>query len=326
MSTLSITKVFNLFILNISYFLFNVFKLNTRLGRPSSLSVEPTNICNLSCVECPTGTNTLKRNKGDISTELFTDIISQTKNTLLTLILYFQGEPLLYKDLFEIVRIAKANKIYTITSTNGHYLSSENCDNLIESGLDELIISLDGTTQEIYEKYRKNGDFDKVISGIRTLVESKKSNKSNTPFIALQFLAFKHNQHQINDFKMLAKKLGVDKAEIKSAQIYDYKTSTNITTISKYSRYKTVDGKNVIKNRLQNKCWRMWSSAVITWDGIFVPCCFDKDADHKFGNISEEHISAIWNSKNRHSFTNKIRTDRKSIDICRNCTEGLKIN
>lgn len=302
-----------------------MFKLNLRLGKLSSLSIEPTNICNLSCIECPTGTSTLQRNKGEISLDLFSNIITQTKKTLMSLILYFQGEPLLYKGFFDIVRVAKANNIYTITSTNGHYLTNENCEELIDSKLDELIISLDGTNQEVYEKYRKGGNFKKVISGIETLIKTKQNKKSKTPFISLQFLVFKHNENQIENFKSLANNIGADKYEIKSAQIYDYKTSTNITTIPKYSRYKSVGNKNIIKNKLKNKCWRMWSSSVITWDGIFVPCCFDKDAKHRFGNIKDKPILDIWKSNERYSFANKIRANRKSIDICKNCTEGMKL-
>ena len=138
-------------------------------------------------------------------------------------------------------------------------------------------------------------------------------------------MVFKHNQHQINDFKNLAKQLNVDKFKLKTAQIYDFeKNSDLIPTIAKYSRY-TIDenGNFKIKSKLKNRCYRMWTSSVVTCNGDVVPCCFDKDARYKLGNINNEAFNSIWKNNNYTNFRKQIKTNRKSIDICRNCTEGL---
>jgi MoaA/NifB/PqqE/SkfB family radical SAM enzyme len=168
-----------------------------------------------------------------------------------------------------MVRYAADKKIYTATSTNAHYLSDDNAKRTIESGLDRLIISIDGTTQEVYEQYRIGGKLEKVLEGARNIVKWKKEMKSNTPFIFFQFLVVKPNEHQIEDVKRLAKEIGVDEVRFKTAQIYDYEHGNPlITSIDKYSRYTLqADGSYTIKNKLANHCWKLWHACVITWDG-----------------------------------------------------------
>ena len=85
------------------------------------------------------------------------------------------------------------------------------------------------------------------------------------------------------------------------------------------------DGTYILKYKTGNHCWRMWSSCVFTWDAQVVPCCFDKDAKHSFGTISEKSFQDIWNSKKYHEFRQAILSNRKEIDICSNCSEGTKV-
>jgi len=318
-SVISVCKLLNSLKLRISFYLSIITKKTILLGKPESISIEPTNICNLSCSECPTGTNSLTRKKGYIDLKLFKQIIDDGKKYLYNIILYFQGEPFISKDIYEQIRYAKDNKLYTITSTNAHYLNKKNCEKIINSGLDRLLISLDGTNQEIYEKYRIGGDFSKVINGIKTLIETKAELNSNAPYTILQFLVFKHNQHQIEEIKQLGKKLRVDKVEIKTAQIINnYEINTSI---DKFSRYK--NKKLEPKSKLPNHCKRMWNSVVITIDGNISPCCFDKNSNHKYGNYSDISFKEIRKHKNYLAFSKKILASRKSIDICTNCSEGL---
>ena len=88
---------------------------------------------------------------------------------------------------------------------------------------------------------------------------------------------------------------------------------------------KKKDGEYKLKNDFNNHCWRMWSSAVITVNGELVPCCFDKDAKHKIGDLKTESFNNIWFSKLYNNFRNKILNGREEIDICKNCSEGSKV-
>ncbi|MEQ8687446.1 MAG: radical SAM/SPASM domain-containing protein [Imperialibacter sp.] len=293
-------------------------------GLPISLAIEPTTACNLRCPECPSGLRSFSRPTGKIALPFFQKIIDEAQGHLLYLTFYFQGEPYLHPDFLEMVSYAHRKKIYTATSTNAHFLSDEMARKTIESGLDRLIISIDGATQDTYAAYRKEGKLQEVIDGTKRLVKWKKELASKTPHLIFQFLVVKPNEHEIEEIKRLGKELGVDEVRFKTAQIYDYENgSPLIPTISKYSRYSQhADGKWSLKNVLRNECWKMWHSGVVTWDGQMVPCCFDKDATHSMGNVSENSMAEIWRGASYNRFRNALLRSRKDIDICKNCSEG----
>jgi radical SAM protein with 4Fe4S-binding SPASM domain len=296
-------------------------------GLPVSLSVEPTTSCNLRCPECPSGLRSFTRPTGMLGEDLFKRTIDELHDTLLYLIFYFQGEPYLHPQFLELVRYAADRNIYTATSTNAHYLTDENARKTIESGLDRLIISIDGTTQDVYEQYRVGGKLAKVLEGTRNLIQWKKELKSATPHVIFQFLVVKPNQHQIAEVQQLAREIGVDEVKLKTAQIYDYEHGSDLMpTIEKYSRYaKKSDGTFGVKNALLDHCWRMWHSCVMTWDGRIVPCCFDKDADHQLGTLQENTFRDVWFSPAYRRFRQTLIQHRAEIDMCKNCTEGAKV-
>lgn len=294
---------------------------------PISISIEPTTSCNLRCPECPSGLRQFTRPTGMLDIDFFKKIISELKSTLVNLTFYFQGEPYLNPQFLDMVKHASENGIFTITSTNAHYLNDENAKKTIESQLDKLIISVDGTTQETYEQYRIGGDLNKVIEGTKNIVKWRKQLNSKRPLIVFQFLVVKPNEHQIADVYKLAEELGVDDVKLKTAQVYDFENGNDLIPENEnYARYKqNSDGKWSIKNKLLNQCWRMWSGCVITWDGLVVPCCFDKDAKHQLGDLKNLSFKNIWLSDGYNNFRKSILKSRKEIDICTNCTEGTKV-
>lgn len=261
--------------------------------------------------------------------EGFTRTIDQLLPDLSYLTLYFQGEPYLNPNFFGMVGYARSKKIFVTTSTNGHFLNEENARKTVESGLNTLIVSVDGTDQQVYEQYRIGGKFDTVIAGMEALVKAKRTLRAQHPRIILQFLVLKSNQHQIKEIKRLGKTLGVDKVELKSAQFYDFEQGNPLMPdIAEYSRYRAVSGntsspKFIPKNSLPNRCFRMWSSCVITWDLKVVPCCYDKDANHEMGDLSVHTIHEIWRGEFYNHFRKKILSNRKSIEMCRNCLQHV---
>ena len=297
-------------------------------GYPISVSFEPTTSCNLRCPECPSGLRAFSRPTGMLKKDFFHETIDQLSKELMYLVFYFQGEPYLNPDFLDMVTYATSKKIYTATSTNAHYLNDSNARRTVESGLDRLIISIDGTTQDTYQQYRVGGQLHKVLEGAANVVKWKKELKSKTPFIIFQFLVVRHNEHQIAAVHELAMKTGVDQVRLKTAQVYDYENDPNqlIPTIGKYSRYKkNREGKMAFKGNNANHCWRLWHDPVITWDGAVVPCCFDKDAQHKLGILLEQSFKELWQNKDYRHFRSQVLQSRKNIDICANCSEGVKV-
>ncbi|NNC85368.1 MAG: radical SAM protein, partial [Bacteroidia bacterium] len=207
------------------------------------------------------------------------------------------------------------------------YINDEKAKEIIDSGLDRLIISIDGTTQSTYQSYRVGGKLQKVIDGTKKVVEWKKKLNSNTPHIIYQFLVVKPNEHQISDVYALANELGVDEVKLKTAQVYDYKNGNElIPENEKYSRYKKEkDGTYSYKNKMSNQCWRMWQGSVVTFDGKLVPCCFDKDAENQLGDLQTDNLEQVWNSEEYKNFRTKLLDSRDNIEICKNCSEGTKV-
>jgi radical SAM protein with 4Fe4S-binding SPASM domain len=294
---------------------------------PVSISVEPTTACNLGCPECPSGLKIFSRPTGNLKEPNFKKWIYELSAHLTYINFYFQGEPFINPTFLSMVKYASSRKIYTSTSTNAHFLTPEIAEKTIESGLDRLIISIDGTTQEVYSGYRVNGELEKVIEGTKNIIEAKRKKKSRTPHVIFQFLVVRHNEHQVEEVKKLGKELGVDEVRFKTAQVYDY-TNGNplIPTQDKFSRYrKNADGTYSVKNVLDDHCWRMWSSCVITWNGFVVPCCFDKDAVHRMGDLSSSKFTDVWNDSLYRRFREQLFSSRKEIDICSNCSEGTRV-
>jgi radical SAM protein with 4Fe4S-binding SPASM domain len=310
-----------------SYVASKVTKRARLRGLPLALSFEPTTSCNLRCPECPSGLRSFTRPTGMLEDDLFRRTIDELHETLLYLIFYFQGEPYLHPRFLELVRYASERGIYTATSTNAHYLTDAAARRTVESGLDRLIISIDGTTQDVYEQYRVGGKLHKVIEGTRNVLKWKRALNSRTPHVIFQFLVVRPNEHQIAEVRRLARELGVDEVGLKTAQIYDYEAgSPLIPTLDQYARYaRQPDGGYRIKNKFVDHCWKMWHSCVVTWDGLVVPCCFDKDATYRLGDLKKESFATLWQSDAYGQFRQALIRSRSEIEMCRNCTEGTRV-
>ncbi len=324
---LTFRKLWNALLLIFSYYISRVTRKPIQWGLPMTISIEPTTACNLRCPECPSGLRAFSRPTGNLKKDFFSKTIDEMHQHLMYLIFYFQGEPYINPDFLDMVKMANDRGIYTITSTNGHFLNDSNAKKTVESGLNRLIISVDGTTQEVYQQYRKEGSLASVLHGARNIVKWKRELDAATPHIIFQFLVVKPNEHQIPELFALAKEIGVDEVKLKTAQIYDFENgNVLIPEQDKYSRYrKQANGKYVIKNQLLNHCWKLWHACVITWDGLVVPCCFDKDAIHQLGDLKKETFVNLWKGQAYQQFRTQLLEGRDKIDICTNCTEGCKV-
>lgn len=320
-------RLWNLLRLSLSYTISKGTKKSRHRGLPFSLSIEPTTACNLGCPECPSGLKQFTRPTGKLPLELHRRMLEQTSKSVFYINYYFQGEPFLHPDFLELIREAKRHKIYTATSTNAHFIDAKKARDIVDSGLDRLIISIDGLTQETYENYRIHGKLSKVLEGTKHLIEAKKELQSATPQLIFQFLAVRPNEHEIPEIFALGKAFGIDEVRIKTAQLYDYKNGNPLMpTNEKYARYRLQpDGTYRMKHKLGNHCWRMWSSSVLTWDGKVVPCCFDKDAQHVLGSLESNSFAEVWNHPKYQGFRQAVLSDRNGIDICQNCSEGSKV-
>jgi radical SAM protein with 4Fe4S-binding SPASM domain len=290
-------------------------------GMPVSAGIELTNYCNLNCPECLSGSGKMSRYRGYMDPDLFVKIVTELKPYLYYLNLYFQGEPMLHPRFLSFIR--KSKGINTIVSTNGHFLSEENAERIVISGLYRLIVSLDGMDQATYSVYRINGDFGKVKAGIKNMSDAIK--RYHSPLrLEIQFLVNNNNEHQIPDARKFARRINA-RLKLKSMQIIsnnDY--DTWLPSHKQFRRYEKKGNEYIIKSTLENRCRRLWFNPVITWDGKVLPCCFDKNGEHIMGDLNEDTFRDIWNGPKYRSFRKSILTGRYMMEICRNCTSGLR--
>ncbi len=296
-------------------------------GTPLSYSIEPTNFCNLKCPECPSGTGALTRPLGLMNFNTFKSIIDEIKETGFYVQLYFQGEPFINKELPQMLEYARKNRVYTSISTNGILLKESLIKIILDNPPDKLIFSIDGLDEDTYQNYRYGGTFKEAEEGLKKFLSERKIRKMKIPFVEFQFIVMKQNEHQINDVIKYGKSLGIDKVTLKTMQVTSVESAKHFLPENpEYSRY-IVDNNNLIlKSKLKNHCFALWRTAVITWDGKVVPCCFDKDAKHNLGELNGTGFKEIWKNEKYQGFRKQVLKNRKSIDICRNCTEGIKTN
>lgn len=326
LKSLNYKRIVNLFKLSLSFYLSRLLKKNWHWGMPASLSIEPTTACNLGCSQCPSGIKAFSRTTGNLNPEIFESVLHQTSEHLIWMTFYFQGEPFINKHLFRFIKQASEKGIFTASSTNGHFLSPENCEKIIDSGLNQLIVSIDGITQEVYEAYREEGNLNVVMEGLKRLVKLKKEKHARHLNIIWQMIALKTNEHQINTARQMALELGVDEFRVKTAQVYSEKDKYQLVPENeKLARYRFKDGKWIIKNQLYNHCWRLWQGCVVSWDGSLIPCCFDKDGKYSAGLVTQGRFIEIWKGEKLNAFRKQVFNHRKSVDICQNCSEGSTV-
>lgn len=297
-------------------------------GFPPLLMVEPTNICNLKCPMCPSGNGDMARARGKLDPENFKKIMDDVGKYIYQVQFWNQGEPFINKSFLDMVRYAKIKGVMTQTSTNGHFIrTDEMAEEVVSSGLDQIIFSMDGTNQKTYEKYRVGGNYNLVIETLGRLSRAKEKLNSKTPLIELQFLVFKHNQFEINNLIQIAQNNKVNRIAFKSVQVYSVDQAKEyLPDDAKLTRYNYGAETFKIKWEVKNWCKRLWMNSTINWDGSVSPCCFDKDAEYAFDNIFDNQatFSDIWRNQKYMKFRKAVMKNRKSIEMCTNCTEGMK--
>lgn len=281
-------------------------------GYPYEWEIDTTNICQLKCPLCHTGLGTINRQKGVMHFETYTKVIDEIKDYCIWLSLYSWGEPFLNKQIDKFVAYANKANIATIISSNlNKPLTPQMAESLIKSGLDVLIVSLDGTTQDVYQIYRVGGRLDRVLDNIRLLAQKKKELGYKTPFIEWQFIVMRQNEHQIPEAKDMAKELGVDNIVFKKVDFPHGESDPELarrwvpTGDTNYQREQPFD-KPYGESGL--RCWRLWRSGVVNWDGGYAPCCYLTDASQDFGDVKTHSIKEIWNNQNYVS-ARKLFTD-----------------
>jgi MoaA/NifB/PqqE/SkfB family radical SAM enzyme len=288
---------------------------------PFAVSIEPHKGCNLQCTGCELGTNVLSRSNGSMSIYDFKKVLQQLPKTVFHINLHFQGEPLLNKSLPDMISLAVKKKFFISFSTNALLLTKERIDMILNSGLQHLIVSVDGYNQTSYEQYRKGGNFQDLQKNIQCLVQRRNELNKKYPLIELQTIVFSFNELHLDDIKKFANKIGVDALTFKTAYAIDLKQAPDYLPMNKkFLRYNSLsDGSLQIKSKTTNRCYRFYTNPVITHDLNVLPCCFDKNAVFCMGNLNNQSFLEILSGEQYSKFEKILLENKYSVKMCCNC-------
>lgn len=318
------------------------------LSIPYTIQLEPTNKCNLKCRMCHRSIMPLS-GIGEMSFKNFKRIIDPLLPYLEAVWLQGQGEPFLCKDIFEMIKYLKSKLIYVNTVTNGTLLSTDICNKIVSSGLDEIAISIDGATAETYERIRTGADFEEVTKNVQTLTSLIAHSPRKDIKVAAFVVAMRENLYELPDLVTLIHGLGVrylwvqdvqfqqldaglarkdeslrvlaDQDDREKNQIESYLRKA-LQLVHKYDMQILTYGGKSIFNRLsisrnRQKCSWPWTSAYVTWDGFVSPCCIP--STYFCGNLLQDPFKKIWNNEKYHDFRRRLKGGEFPYQ-CVNCS------
>lgn len=270
------------------------FKRDRVWGMPYRYVIDPINVCNLRCPLCPTGLGTLGRDRGKLDPNRFKDLVDQIAPFAFVIELYNWGEPFLHPNIFDMITYASKKRISVRLSTNLNHFDHGMAAKTVASGLDAMIVSVDGVKQETYEKYRRRGKLDVVLENIRILVAEKRKAGSRTPIITMRMLINRYNEHEISQMRALAESLGVDAF----TTFVTFVDTSNPEQIKEWlPENQSLSYYDYSAPELENvwACADLWESMTINWDGGVAPCCWLHQNKHDYTNAFTKTIKEIWN-------------------------------
>jgi len=280
-------------------------KRDVLASRPYYLVLDPCNCCILKCPLCPTGRGDDGRTKGLMSFDHYRGIVDELKDSLYEIYLFNWGEPLLNKDIFRMIRYARDNRIRTRLSSNLNHFAPGFAREIVSSGLDHLVISLDGTSQQSYEIYRRGGSFAKVVNAVKQIVSEKTRQHSTTPRLIWQFLVMRHNENELAAARALARELDVDELAFTGVrtdtakwifQTDEEKIEGGKQWLPQNDKLSRFDYRKKCKTIRTTTCKFLWSMPAINPNGSVSPCCAVFPERYDFGNVLEQGFASIWNN------------------------------
>lgn len=275
------------------------------------MCIETTNYCNLDCPMClPKST----RDQGFMDLALLKKIVYENRAILgkQKVWLHFNGEPLLHPKLGFIIKFLNENGVITRLSTNCTYLNEKTSEMLLESGLYEIVFSIDGATKETYEGIRLGAGFDEVEKNVSAFLEMKKEKGCKTPITQVQIIRMPRTESEIPMFVQKWKTTSVDWIQVRAL-------STRAQQI-KMKSSEDSGSRNQRNRRSRSPCFWLWDSLIILWNGKVVPCCCDLGGTMIVGDLTKNTIMEVWNGEAMQRLR-KEQINGEYRGLCKQCLE-----
>jgi MoaA/NifB/PqqE/SkfB family radical SAM enzyme len=328
------SKVVNWFLTESSVY----FKPSRPWGLPTVLQVEPTSRCNLECGICPVGIG-LERPTGNMDLDLFRGIVDDLRDSLLVMMFWDWGEPFLNPCAYEMIRCARRAGVKVVTSTNGHvFAAGDHAREVVESGVDVLVFSVDGVSQETYQHFRRKGRLDTVLEGIRRVVAEKRRSGSRTPIVNLRFIVMQHCEHEIPLLPEFARDLGVDVLTLRKFhcvpgtrescgpknQIHDRAGAGLVPTELKYQLPRLTGNAKAPVRASRNPCRNLWNCPTVHWNGTVCSCFMDYNERRPLGSLRENSFREIWQGEAYRRLRREFRRRWQQLPLCDECASGFE--
>ncbi len=308
---------------------------------PVCLYLEVTNRCNLLCETCPRTFEELEP-PADLSWDLFTKIVDQVPD-IQRVVLHGVGEPMLHKDLFRMVRYLKDRGTYVLFNTNGTLLNPKKFQDLVDSGLDELRVSLDAADRESYKRVRGKDYFDRIVRDVGKFTRFKAEHGLTTPRVSLWLTGLKETVEQLPAFVHLSAEMGVREVHLQRLVFDDAgfglaRAELSLFESTQFDEQIAIDaaialGRELgveldasgatepglsLKRAADDKPWatcrRPWSLMYFTAHGRALPCCIAPFSargyeNYTLGDASQQDLREIWNSPAYRDFRSNLLGD-----------------
>ncbi len=303
---------------NLILYFYNVILKRAKVShRPFYAMIEPSSRCNLKCRMCWRTLYPFNRPETDMPLEKFTPLMEQLGPQLIFAALWNYGEPFLNRDLPKMVEACSRQGIVSVLSTNASLLEREQCLNLMAAGLKYLIISVDGVTEDVYQHYRVGARLSDLEKRVRALCGLKKEMRSAFPFVEVQLIVMRGNEHQVGEFLPMMRAWGADRVSLKKFSALR-RSDAGCEMLPLKGGYRLDCHKD--RGEVFGKfCAAPWQMLVVNADGGVVPCCSDYFSARRMGNVFYENVDEIWNNGSYGALRQQMRENRAAVDICADC-------
>ena len=308
------------------------FTQNFRIAKaskfPFMINFELWNECNAQCTFCrteegdifdlnPANEEKAPIPKGKMSLDMYKDIIEQSKDHVLIAVLYVNGEPLMYTDLYKAIKFTSDRKVATLISTNGELLTEKNIQKLLDSGLDFIKIAISGFSQDVFTIQHRGCHIEKIKENLKNLARLRDEG-GHKILVMLDYIYYEYNSHEYP----LALELGQELGFMVSRR------PGNLNKLSEEHPGLAVHEKPQEETQdlpVKDLCDWPWKVMTVNWDGGIYPCCdyvvWGDQKPNATYEVGTSNVEEIWNGStvidNRMVHLTK---GRGGYDICSKCT------
>lgn len=304
-------------------------KIRRPFSYPLAMQLEPTIHCQLDCPYCPRIKATKGMKQGHMKWSNYTRLMGEIGPYIAAIAFWQWGEPLLHPQIVDMIKVAHSYGIISIMSTNAQ-VNPEDIDlaGLTNSGLDMLIISMDGTTQNTYQDFRAGGQLDRLKNFTSAIIEEKRKSKRDDLIINIRTVATRENEGEIEAVRNFAMEAGADIYSVKSVSLYyeDNPDDPHLP-LNKDLRSYQYRGQEEAKkyNLLANRCRKPWTWPTLRYDGTLLFCECDHQMQAKLGNVfSAGSFREVWRGKTAQNLRGHYKANGEiDLDFCKRCRYKL---